>query len=112
MDPRTVFIFPIGIVIIFYTQIFKNDVTENLIKVVSLFLLSPLAYFFGMQFAKNDQKQDEVLETKERATEAANDIAKDVSEVVESAKDKLEPDEVQKLNDILEETDDLRSETK
>lgn len=110
MDPRTVFIFPLGAIIVFWSVIFKDDVGGNLIKIGSLMLLSPLAYFFGNQFRKNEEQADEVIKTKERSVGAADEISHDVGEVVESAKQKLTPPEVQKLNDVLEETEDLRSE--
>ncbi|MBI4097832.1 MAG: hypothetical protein HY426_02225, partial [Candidatus Levybacteria bacterium] len=59
MDPRSVFIFPLAMAIIFWPQIFENDTGANIIKIVSLGILSPLAYFFGIQFNKNDKKEDE-----------------------------------------------------
>ena len=110
MHPRAVFIFPIGAAVIFWSQIFENDVTSNIIKIASLGLLSPLAYFFGIQFKKNDKDEDEILKTKERATSSADDIAKDVEQVIESGKEKLSGKEIEKLNDVLEETESHRNE--
>lgn len=111
MDPRSVFIFPVGIVVVFWSSLFQADITANLLKIGSLGLLTPLAYFFGVQFSKTEKQEDEILKTKERAKSSADDIAEDVEEVVESAKAKLNPNEVEKLNDILEETETLREET-
>ncbi len=110
MDPRSVFIFPLATIIIFWTQIFQNDITANIIKMASLAILSPLAYFFGIQFRKNDKQEDEILKTKERTTSSAKDIAKDVEEVIESGKEKLNPQEINKLSDALEEIESLREE--
>ncbi len=110
MDPRSVFIIPIGLIVIFWSQIFQGDVTANIIKMASISILSPLAYFFGIQFKKNDKASDEVLKTKERTVASADEISSDVKEVIESGKSKLSPKEVEKLNEILEETKDLRSE--
>lgn len=110
MDSRTVFIFPVGIIIIFYSQLFEADVMSNMIKVGSLVLLSPLAYLFGVQFSKSEEDEDEVLATKEREVDAADDIAEDVEDLLESAKGKLSEKEVNKLNEILEETESLRDE--
>ncbi len=110
MDPRSVFIFPLAMAIIFWPQIFEKDVTANIIKIVSLGILSPLAYLFGVQFNKNDKKEDEALKTKERSAESADNIAKDVEEVIEVGKEKLDSKEIEKLNDVLEETEDLRNE--
>ena len=110
MNPKFVFIYPIGVILIFYPEILQNDVTANLIKVGSIILLTPLAYLFGLQFRRNEEEADEILETKEREVSAADEIAKDVGEVIDSAKGKLSPEEMEKLNEILEETQDLREE--
>lgn len=112
MDPRSVFIVPVSLVIIFWSQIFQGEVAANIIKIASIAILSPLAYFFGMQFKKNDKKEDEILKDKERTSATADEISSDVKEVIESGKSKLSPKEVEKLNEILEETKDLRSEKK
>lgn len=112
MDPRSVFIIPIGLIIIFWSQIFQGDVGANIIKVASISILSPLAYFFGIQFKKNDKAADEILKTKERASSSADEISSDVKEVIESGKSKLDPKELGKLKEILDETKDLREEKK
>ena len=110
MDPKSVFIFPLSIIVIFWTQIFQNDVGANVIKMASLSILSPLAYFFGVQFRKNDKQEDEILKTKERAAGSADEISSDVKEVIESGKEKLNPKQISKLKDVLEESEDLRNE--
>ena len=112
MDPRSVFIIPIGLIVIFWSQIFQGDVTANIIKMASISILSPLAYFFGVQFKKNDKAADEILKTKERASSSADEISSDVKEVIESGKSKLNPKELGKLKAILDETKDLREEKK
>lgn len=110
MAPRSVFIIPVSLIIIFWSQIFEKDVTANIIKIASISILSPLAYFFGVQFRKNDKESDEILKTKERAVASADEISNDVKEVIESSKSKLDSKEVDKLEEILDETEDLRSE--
>ncbi len=110
MDPRVVFIIPIGALLVFWNQIFTGDITENLIKIGSLILITPLAYFFGVQFAKNQKQEDEVIQTKERAVGAADEISKDVDDLIQSGKNKLNDSEISKLNEILQETEDLRNE--
>ncbi len=110
LNPKTVFIFPIGVLIIFFNDVFKADVTTNVIKVASLFLLSPLAYFFGTFYKRGEVQQDEVIKTKERAVEASQVITEDVEEIIEDNKEKLSEKDMQKLDDILEEAQDLREE--
>lgn len=112
MDPRSIFMFPIGILIVFWSSLFQGDTTSNILKTGSMIFLSPLAYFFGLQFKKSDENLDEVLKTKERAKDSADEIAKNVEEVLEKDSQKLDQSDVKKLNDILEETEGLREETK
>lgn len=110
LNPKTVFIFPVGVLLLFWNEIFQGDVTANVIKVASLFLLSPLAYYFGNFYRRGEMQEDKVLRTKERAVSAADEITEDVEEILEDNKEKLSEKEMAKLNDILEETQDLRNE--
>lgn len=112
LDPKTVGIFPVAIVIIFWNQIFEGDVTSNVIKMAALALLTPLAYFFGMQFRKNEKQDDELLKTKEREADSADEISTDVKEVIEEGKEKLTDRQIDKLKNVLDETKDLRQESK
>ena len=110
MDPRAVFIFPAATIILFWTQIFEGDVTANIIKMASLSILSPLAYFFGLQFRKNEKDEDEILKQEERTSSSADEIASGVKEVIEEGEGKLNPKQMGKLKEVLEETKELRNE--
>lgn len=112
MDSRSVFIFPAGVIILFWSQIFQNDVGANVIKMASISILSPLAYFFGREFTKNENQEDEIVKTKERAASAGDDISKDTKEVLQSAESKLTQQEKEKLSEVVEESEDLRQESK
>lgn len=112
MDSRSVFIFPAGVIILFWSQIFQNDVTSNIIKIASISILSPLAYFFGREFRKNEKQDDEIVKTKERAVSAGEEISKDTKEVLQSAESKLTQQEKEKLSEVVEESEDLRQESK
>ena len=111
-DPSLAFIFVAGTVIVFLPEAFKNDVFANLIKIGSVAIISPLAYFFGKQFRGEEKSQEKVEAMEERAKAAADTISEDVDGVLVQEKEKLAPEDVAKLNDILEETEDLRAETK
>jgi hypothetical protein len=111
-DPNLAFVFAAGSLIVFVPEALKSNGIENFIKIGSLFLISPLAYFFGNMFKKSDQNQDDVVKVKERAQDAADTISKDVDDVLKDGKQMLEPQDVEKLNEILEETEDLRQEGK
>ncbi len=107
-EPLTVFVFTIGTISILLPSAGNNS--ENLLLLGSLLLISPLAYFFGREYRKSDKKDAEVEAIRERSEFAADEISKDVEEVL---KDKnLDSKDIERLNEILEETDDLREETK
>src|SRR3989338_352398 len=54
-EPTTVFVFVLGIVAIFLPEILSNAVYENIAKVGSIVLVSPLAFFFGREHSKEIQ---------------------------------------------------------
>jgi len=111
-DPTLVFVFIIGTLIIFVPDFLKSDLAINSLKLGSVALISPLAYFFGREYQKSDLQNEEMLQIKEREKEAADTIANDVEEILENEHDALKEKDMQKLNEILEEADDLRSEIK
>ena len=110
MHPKSVFAYPLGVILVFWPTLFTGDVTENLVKILGLTLLSPMAYLFGNEFRRSDAKTDEVIATKEREVSAADEIAQDVEELLHQDKNELNAKEIEKLNEILEETSDLRAE--
>ncbi|RJQ36519.1 hypothetical protein C4559_05135 [Candidatus Microgenomates bacterium] len=111
-EPVTVFVFVIGAILIFLPQALIDNVAENLLKLGSLGLISPLAFFFGKEYIKGEKQQEEIEKIKERTKDAADTISKDVEEVMQREKTNLKQKDIEKLNDILEETEDLREEAK
>ncbi|MBI3985050.1 MAG: hypothetical protein HY344_03900 [Candidatus Levybacteria bacterium] len=111
-DPKNVFVFILGGILIFYPEIQMGDLTSNLLKIGSLALISPLAYFFGREYRRSDQQDEKVNALKDRTKEAADTISEDIEEVIEEEKGSLKEKDVEKLNEVLEETEDLRSESK
>ncbi|MFH1536222.1 MAG: hypothetical protein ABIC96_04115 [Patescibacteria group bacterium] len=110
--PETIFVFVIGAVLIFLPQALENNVTENFLKLGSLALISPIAFFFGKEYLKQDQKDANIEAIKERAKDAADTISQDVGKIIKSEEKVLKPQDMEKLNDILEETENLREEKK
>lgn len=111
-DPLTVLVFITGAVLIFFPEAQTLDLTQSLLKLGSLLLISPLAYFFGREYKKRDVQDEKVNAIKERAKEAADNISEDIEEVLEDEKVNLKEKDVEKLNEVLEETEDLREESK
>ena len=110
-NPLTIFVFVLGTVLIFVPYI-EPDLATNLLKLGSLALISPLAYFFGREYKKGDLQDEKINAIKERSKEAANTISRDIEEIIEDEKQVLDKKDVEKLNEVLEETEDLRLEAK
>lgn len=110
-EPATVFLFTIGAGLIFLPEAMKNGAIESFILLGSLLLISPLAFFFGQEYRDRDRQEEAITEMAEREKEAADTIAEDVEAVIKKETN-LKPEAVEKLDDILEQADDLRSEAK
>lgn len=111
-EPITVFVFMAGAMLIFVPEAMVNEQMSNFLKIGSLALICPLAYFFGREFRGREVQEANVEAMKERTKDAADTISKDVGHVLEDEKDELSSQTVDKLNEVLEEADDLRAETK
>ncbi len=111
-EPPAIFVFIVGAVLVFLPDALKGDTFGNFIKVGSLLLISPLAYFFGREYRKSDKQESDIEALEERTKEAADTISEDVEEVIRDEKANLKEQDMQKLNEILEETEDLREESK
>ena len=111
-EPAVTFVFVLGVILVFIPDAIKGDLLVNSLKLGSLLLISPLAFFFGSEYRKNDKQTTEIEALEERTTEAANTIAKDLEEVINDEKTSLKSEDMEKLNEILEETEDLRAESK
>lgn len=108
-DPITVFVFLLGLVLLFLPETLSGDVTGNVLRIGSLVLISPLAFLFGRTIKEQDTQDQQVEMMQERAQDAADTIAENVDELL---KEEKKTEEVAKLNEILEETEVLREESK
>ncbi len=112
LEPAVVIVFVIGIALIFMEDILKQNTLENLIKFGSFMLIAPLAFFFGREFKRRDKEEDKTEAIEERARDAADTISTDVDKVLKDEKQTLKKEDVERLNEILEETESLREEAK
>lgn len=111
-EPATVFVYALGTIGVFIPEVIKNG--GNLgtyIQLGSFLLMSPLPYFFGKEYRDREEQNDTIQELSERSNEAGTTIAHDVEEVLHEEKKNLKEKDVEKLNEILEESEDLRSES-
>jgi hypothetical protein len=111
-EPAVTFVFVLGVILVFIPDVIKGDLLVNSLKLGSLLLISPLAFFFGSEYRKNDKQTTEIEALEERTKDAADTIAKDLEEVIKDEKASLKSEDMEKLNEILEETEDLRAESK
>ena len=110
-EPATVFVFALGTIAIFVPEVLKNGGSlGTYIQLGSFLLISPLPYFFGKEYRDREDEEQEIQQLAERSEEAGTTIAKDVEDVIANEKKNLKPEDMEKLNEILEETQDLRSE--
>lgn len=56
-EPLTIFVFLMGILLVFLPQALTDNIIANSIRLGSLILLSPIAFFFGTELKKRDIKQ-------------------------------------------------------
>ena len=110
-EPVITFVFVLGAVIVLLPDALQNDVTDSLIKLSSLILISPLAFFFGREYRQNEKENEEIEALKERTKDSADTISEDIEEVIKDERENLKDKDMQKLNEILEETEDLRAES-
>ncbi len=111
LRPYMVFVFVIAVAIFLLSNILKDDVLGNLIKVWLLTFIAPLAFFLA-RLQKKQEKEDEKVEAiKEREQDSADTISKDVEEIIKEEKE-IHGESTKRLNEILEETEELREESK
>ena len=111
-DPLTVLVFIAGTFLVFFPELWDMELSQSLLKLGSLALISPLAYFFGREYKARDIASEKVNALKERTKEAADNISEDIDEVLGDEKANLRQKDVEKLNEVLEETEDLREESR
>ena len=111
-EPATVFIYVLGAIAVLLPEALVNGSMESFIRIGSIALISPLAFFFGSSYKDRDKVEEGVEAMAERTKDSADTIASDVEEVLKDEKASLKPEDVDKLNEILEETEGLRQESK
>lgn len=99
--PTTVFVFALLATLIFIPDIIKHEDISNFLRVGSIFLLSPLAMFFGKEFRQNQNLEEKIEST-------TDSIDKHVEKLIED--NTISNKEKEKLEDILDETESLRNE--
>lgn len=102
--PRAVFVFALGIFILFLNDALKNNTFSNLVTLGSVLFLAPLAFFFGNEFRKREKLSQAVEEKTDKITQNAD-------ELLHEEADRLDEKGIEKIDKILEETDKLKKTT-
>ena len=98
--PATSLVFLLGIILFFIPETLKGDTTNNLIKLGSLLLIAPIAYFFGREFERRRTISDKV-EAK------TDDIISEAKALREDGK-LQDQDQADSLDEIIEEASSLK----
>jgi len=108
LTPEVVFVFAGCLLLLFLPDAMKGEIGANLIRLGSLILLSPLAFFFGREFRERFRKDKEMETVRGENTESANRISADVSDLLNRDQNKLDSKDVAELDEILQEAEKLR----
>jgi len=109
-EPATVVVYVICSIGIFLPQAIKNGSLESFLRLGSIILIAPLAFFFGSEYRDRDQQEAEITTLKENTKLAAEEIEKDVQEVIENEEERMEPKDAAKLKNAMDEANLLKEE--
>ncbi len=99
-QPSMILLFLACLVVIFLPEALQDDVFGNMIKLSSLLLLAPIAFFFGREYRKREKLQGKIQEKTETIIHDAENII--------STKDKNE--KLKKVEEIITEAKELQKE--
>lgn len=102
-EPAVIFVMLACILLLFGQEAITGDIYSNMLKMGSLVLLAPLAFFFG-----NEYKRREKLE--EQIAAEANQIAQVADDLLHEEGSKLDRSGVKKVNEILEKAGEIKEE--
>lgn len=104
LHPPIVFIFNIVLFLFFLPESLSGDMFANITKLLSLFLLSPIAFFFGREIRLREKRAKKTKEITEK-------IKSDVSEIIKAEGTTMQESEVQKMADIVKQTKELEKDS-
>lgn len=99
-EPLTIFIFLIGMTILFGPEAIQGDVVGNSLKLGSLIILAPIAYFFGREHKKRERLSNQVKINADEIIKTAENLL--------NIKDKNE--RLKKTEEIIDEASKLKKE--
>lgn len=100
-EPVTVFIFMVGLCLLFIPDALQNDIVGNFVRVASLVFLAPISFFFGLEYKKRERLEKKIQEKANQIIDDARDLLKN---------EKMSETEQEKANEIIEEARELKKE--
>lgn len=102
-DPKVVFVFTAGLIVALFPGALKTDLTHNLILLFSLFLLSPIAFFLGIDYHEKQKARKKIEDMNSKAQAIENDI----EDVLYDDEQSLNANTADKLNEALLEAEEV-----
>ncbi len=98
-QPSMILLFLLCLICLFLPQALQDDVFGNMVKLSSLLLLAPIAFFFGREYRKREKLQEKIQEKTETIISDAENLilSKDKNEKLKKAEEIItEAKELQK----------------
>lgn len=109
--PETIFVFAASTVLFYLLLEGKQTDSFSLsLHLLSVVLLSPLAYFFGKEYQEQAREKNMLAKLEAETTQVTENISDDIRQVLETDKASLSLESIEKLNDILEESQEIKEE--
>lgn len=111
--PEAVFIY--AALTVFYYLFLEGKGADSFalsLRLISLALLSPLAYFFGKEYQEREAEKQAAAKLAEDTAAATANISDDVKEVLAENRATMSEESIERLNDILEETQEINAEVR
>jgi hypothetical protein len=102
--PEVVFVFTASVLILFLPLVVSHFTPEAGVKLGSLLLFSPLAYFFGKIFQSEESQEKSTSEKATSLINIAEQIKTDVSELLLQQQANLRAEDKEKLQDAIEQS--------
>lgn len=99
--PITVVLFAISLSLYFLPETLNNPTTENIVKIISFLLLSPIGYFVGRELERRRSLSDKIEAKTDEIIQDAQNLKDTTSE----------PDEDEALDEIIEEAESLKEDS-
>ncbi len=102
LTPFSVFVYSLGVLLLFMPLTLNPFAFADFLRVGSILLITPLAYFFGKEIKERERER-------QVTSEIADTIQKEAEDVLAKKEDTLSPEEQSELVDIMKKSEELKS---